>query len=422
MRDGDKLHREVFGFLHIRSPPLGSTDTGTCNDRIREQIEISAGIVVAGIVFQNGSAGLRLREVVGKEGLDDAIEIVVSGSHRHIISRLVLGIGTFEGCLFYHAQEQVALEGEFTGNNLQAENTGIVGIVNETEIVQRVVFEGKFTQLSGIETDEGTHALIDCVIHKLQGLGSGSLTDVKHITAYGSVGIDVVDFAAVVNHISQNHIVAPLVHETLGIVGDDTVLVGDIADILAFHGTAVLVLDSETEAGRTGGGGCTAEFHGLEVEVVTGFPVIGNMEFTLDHGLGTVRRLFADEGETAGDIHGLNGIGRAFHLQEDLGTGGLQRIEQRFAAGNCGKYRKIRRRPGIHLAAAGTQVHEGKDIFRAGLQAFHHREARSDLGLREGMGKDNLIGPGKGHFNTVHLHIVRHFSAPCERYRVGTPI
>ena len=219
------------------------------------------------------------------------------------------------------------------------------------------------------------------------------------------------DVAAVVRDIAQHHVVAPFIHEALGVVRDHAVLVGDVADVLVLHRAAVLVLDGETETGRTGGGRTAVELDALEIEVGARSPGVGEVEFALDHRLGTVGGFFTEQREAVGDVQRPDVIRGAFHLEEDLGARGLDRIEQRFRGIDLGRPTDVRRRPGVHLAAAGGEIVQREDILRGSIQTVDGRRSATDLRIGEGVGFGG-ISPGQAIFDPVDLLEVRHFRGP----------
>ena len=409
---------KVFGFFHVRSPPLGSTYALSGNDRIRVQVEQSGGSVVAGIVFQDGTASLGQGEVVGEVNHrtvithGQAVEVVVGSGHAQIGGGFVLGVGTLQDSLSAEVQEQVVLEAEAVGDNLQAEDTGVVGVVHKVQVVQGIVLHLQGTQCTGVEADEGTHTLGDGVVHKGEGVHGGSLTDVEHVTTHGAVLVDVGNLAAVVEHIAQYHIVAPFIHQALGVARDDAVLIGNVADVLALGGTAVLVLEGEAVSGGAQRGGIAVEFHRFKVQGRTGHPGVGYMEFTVDDRLGTGGILFTHDGETTCDIQGSNLIRRAFQLQEHLGTCGLEGVGEAVQAVHLREAFGGRSGPGIHLTAAGAQVIEGKHILLAGIQAIHGGGGSGNFLGGKVVGCRSFIGTGEGYLDAVHIGIIGHFLAP----------
>ena len=116
MVSGNLAKGKVFGFLHVRSPPLGCADALSGNLGIGVDVVKAAGSVEAGIRLKDGTAGICKREVVGEvcncAGIVQrkAIEEVVSSCHCHVGSGLVLCVGTLENGLSGHVQEKVLLE------------------------------------------------------------------------------------------------------------------------------------------------------------------------------------------------------------------------------------------------------------------------------------------------------------------------
>ena len=419
----NQVEGEVLRLFHEGRPPFGSTDLLVRDFAVGKDVEEAARCVVAGIRAQDGTGGVGLREVGGEiaDGTvipdGEVVEPVVGSRHAHVGRRHVLDVGAGQDGLPGHVQEQVVLEGEGSRSDLQAEYAGVVGVVDEVQVLEGVVLEHEFAQAACIEADEGTHALPDGVADEAQALDGRGLADVEHVAAHGTVGVDVVDVATVVQDIAQHHVVAPFIDETLGVVGDDAVLVGDVADVLVLEGTAILVLDGETETGRTGGGGTAIQLDAFEVEVRTGRPGIGEVELALDDGLGAVGGLFTVDAETIGDVQRLDVVRRAFHLEEDLRTGGLDRVQQGVQGRYGGGGTHVGRRPGIHLAAGGAEVIEREHVLGRSTQAVDGRGRSCDLTGAQRVAAQG-IRAGETVFDAVHLGIVRDILGPIEGHGV----
>ena len=237
---------------------------------------------------------------------------------RGLAGGFVLNGRTHQRGFSCHAKEEVVLEGERCRNDLQAEDTTVVGVVYEAEVEESVVLEHQGAKCHvGIQTHEGTHTLGDGVVYEAEALYGGCLTDVEHVTAYGAVFVDLADLAAVVTYIAEHHSFAPLIDETLGVVGNDAVLVGDVADDFTVLGASVLVLDGKAESRRSGSCGSAVKADILEVQVLA-VPGVCNMELTCEHRHVAVGVKFARERETGGNIHGLNVVRRTFQLKVKL--------------------------------------------------------------------------------------------------------
>ena len=423
----DEIQREVLRLLHERGPPLGRAHLLVGDLAVGEEVEETARGVVTRIGSQNGTGGLGLREVVREVGqftgvvLRQVVEPVVRRGDAHVARRDILGVGAREDGLAGEVQEQVVLEGEGTRGDLEAEHARVVRVVHEVQVLQGVVVEHEGADGTGVEADEGTHALPDRVVHEGEALHGRGLADVEDVAAHGTVGVDVVDVAAVVQHVPEHHVVAPLVDETLRVVRDHAVLVGDVADVLVLQRAAVLVLDGEAEAGRSRGGGTAVELDAFEVQVGARGPGVGEVEFTLDDRLGAVGGLLTEEGEAVGDIEGLDVVRGTFHLEEDLRAGGLDGVQEGVQAGHLRGAVHVGRRPGIHLAAARGEEIEGEHVFRGWIQAVHRRGCRGDVGSAQGHGPGG-IGARRAVFDAVHIGKVLHFLGPRQGHAGGGPV
>ena len=259
------------------------------------------------------------------------------------------------------------------------------------------------------------------VVHERQLGNVRSLTDVEHIAAHGTVGIDVVDVAAVVGDIAHGHLLAPLIHEALGVPGDDAVPVGEVANNLSFLGAAVLVLEGEAISGRSHCGWCTAELNALEVEIAAVHPCVCHMEFTLNNGLGAVCSLFTGDGETVGDIQGLDFVRRSRHLEEDLCIGGLDGVQEGFRGGNLREGAHVGSGPGINLATGCGEVVESEHVFLCRIQTVNGGCCSRLVGIGKGFGAQLGVCAGKGVFDAVHVKVVGDFLGPCQGYAGGGP-
>ena len=420
----EDVQGEVLGLLHERGPPLGRTHLLVGDLAVGEEVEEAARGVVARIGIQDGTASLAEREVVGEVDdvagivLRQVVEPVVLRGEAHVARRDVLGVGASEDGLAGEVQEQVVLEGELARSDLEAEHARVVRVVHEVQVLQGVVLEHELADGTRVETDEGAHALPDRVVHEGELVHGRGLADVEDVAAHGAVGVDVVDVVAVVGHLTQHHVVAPLVDETLGVVRDHAVLVGDVADVLVLHGTAVLVLDGETVTGRSEGGGTAVELDAFEVQVGARRPVVGEMELAIDDRLGAVGTLLTEEREAVGDVQGPDFIRGAVHLQEDLRTGGLDGVQEGVRGGHFRRSVHVRRRPGIHLAAARGEIVEGEHVFRGRGQAAHRGDGRVDVGGGERHGAGGIF-TRQPVFDPVHIDIVRDVLGPREGHAGG---
>ena len=225
------------------------------------------------------------------------------------------------------------------------------------------------------------------------------------------------DVAAVIGHGAQHHVVAPFVDETLGVIGDDAVLVSDVADVLVLEGAAVLVLDGETETGRTGGGRTAVQLDAFEIQACARRPAVGKVEFALDDGLGAVGGLFTVDAESVGDVQRLDVVRGTFHLEEDLRTGGLDRVQQGVQRRDGRGPGHIGHGPGIHLAAGSAQVIQSEHIFGRGAQAVDDRGCGCDLIGAQRVAAQG-IRTGETIFDAVHLGIVRDVLGPIEGHGV----
>ena len=406
---------KVFGFLHIRSPPLGSAHLLVGDDGVGIQVEEACGSIVAGILFQRAETGGSSGPGIGEVGCHHVKVPVVGSGQGNVGGRLVLGVGRSQGSLFHHVEDEVVLERGSSGDNLQAEDTGVVGVVHEVQVHDGIVLHHQVVNGTGIDTDEGTHALEDGVVDKGELGHAGSAADVEDIAATGTIGVDIGDFAAVVHHVTQHHGLAPLIHETLAVAGDDAVLVGDVANGLAVYGAAILVLDGKAEAGRTGSGRAAVELDTLEIDIGAG-PGIGELEFALQDGLGTIGGFLTHQGEAGPDFHGLDIVRGTFHLQEDLGALRLHGVLEGVHGGNLGEAFGGRSGPGIHLAAAGAEEVEGEHILLAGFQTVDGSCSGHNLVGGEGVGCHYLVGAGEGDLDAVYFLEIGHVLAPGEAY------
>ena len=414
---GKEIQREVLRLLHERGPPFGRTHLLVGDFTVCQEIEETTRGIVARIVPQDRTGRLALGKVVGEIGdragiiLRQVVEPVVRSGDTHVSRRDVLGVGTRENGLTGHIQDQVVLEGEGPRGDLESEDTRVVRVVHEIQVLQGVVLEYQGADGAGVEADERTHALPDRVVHEGEALQRGGLTDVEDISADSTVRVDVVDVTAVIRDMAQHHVVAPFIHEALGIVRDHAVLIGDVADVLVLHRTTVLVLDGETETGRAGGGRTAVELDALEIEVGARSPGVGDVELALDHRFGAVGGFLTEQGKAVGDIQRLDIVRGAFHLEEDLGTRGLDRVQERFRGIDLGRSVDVRRGPGVHLTAAGREVVQREDVLRGSIQTVDGRRAGTDLRSGERVGSGG-ISPGQAIFDPVDLLEVRHFRGP----------
>ena len=123
---------EVFGFFHIRSPPLGSAYFLTGNLGIGIQVEEGPGCIVARIFLQFGKSCIGCREGVVEVGI---VIPVVGSRHGQIAGRLVLVASSIllvtsqHSYFTRHVQEQVVLERCAAGNNLKTKETHVIGIL-----------------------------------------------------------------------------------------------------------------------------------------------------------------------------------------------------------------------------------------------------------------------------------------------------
>ena len=409
--------RQVFGFFHVRGPPLGSAHLLAGDLGVGQDVVQARGGIVAGSCFELAETRLTGRPGVVEVG-GNHVEVPVVGSGQgQIVRRLVL-IGALghggtaqHGLLGGHIQEQVVLEGGAAGNDLQAEEAHVVGIVREIQVLAGVVFHHQGADAAGVDAQESTHTLDNGVVHKAELLDGRGAADVEDVTAAGTVGIDAGDFAAVIGHVAQEHRLAPFVDETLEETGNHAVLVADVANLLVVHGAAILVLDGKPVAGRGQGGGSAAQFHIFKGYAVAG-PGVGELEFALDHRFGAVHRFLTHQGEAGLDVQRAHLVGGSFRLEEDLGALGLDGVLEGIQRGDLGEALGGRRGPGIHLAAGSGQIEEDEHVLGARIQAFDGSRSRGLLIGREGLGAQDLVGAGKRIFDAVHVQVIGHVLGP----------
>ena len=413
---GERIQGKVLRLLHIGSPPLGSAhllagDIGTGQD-----IEQSARSIVAGRFVQDRTSRLREREIIGEVSGRNVEEPVVGRRYAQVGSREVFGVGTRQDSLPRHVQEEVVLEREAAGFDLKAKDTAIVGIVHKAQVEQGVVLKRQGSDGHvRIQTHEGTHTLRNRIVDEGNGLDGRGLADVKDITAHGTVLVDIQEVAAVVQDVAQHQGFAPFIQETLGVIRNDAIPIGNVADILSFLGSAVLVLEGETETGRRCGRRRTVEGNVLEEQVLS-VPGIGDMEFTRQDGAVSVGIQLTDERETGGNIHCFDIIRRAFQFQVNLGTGSLDGALQGGQAVHRGKHRHIRSGPGIELTAGGTLEEEDELILGSRFQTGNDGSGGSDVVRRQVVSLFALLVAGQTIDDPVNVGVVGHFLAPGKGY------
>ena len=413
---GERIQGKVLRLFHIGSPPFGSTYLLAGDIGAGQDVEQSARSIVAGRFVQDRTSRLREREIIGKVSGRNIEEPVVRRRYTQVGGRNVFGVGTCQDRLAGHVQEEVVLEREAARFDLKAKDTGIVGIVHKAQVEQGVVLKRQGSHGNvRIQTYEGTHTLCNRIVDEGNRLDGRGLANIEDIAAHGTVLVDVEEVAAVVQDVAQHHGFAPFIQETLGVVRNDAVLVGNVADILSILGTAVLVLEGETETGRRSSRRRTVKGHVLEEQVLS-VPGIGDMEFTRQDGAVSVGIQLTDERETGGNIHRFDIIRRTFQFQVNLGTGSLDRTLQAGQAVHRSKGGHIRSGPGIELAAGGTLEEEDELILGSRFQTGNDGRSGSDVVRRQVVSLFALLVAGQAIDDTVNVGVVGHFLAPGKGY------
>ena len=198
---------------------------------------------------------------------------------------------------------------------LYSEYSGIVGVVDEAEVHQGVVLDLDVAPGTCVDTDEGTHSLVDGVVDEVQLAYGGSSAEVDDVTTARAVAVDIVDVAAVPGKLTDGHGLAPLVDETLGITGYDAILEYDAGNLDVVCGTSVLLLDREA-VGSVG----TIELDTLEIESISVRPGIDHMDLSLEYRHRAVSRALSEDGYAVGDVHDVDEVRGTGLLEEDLGS------------------------------------------------------------------------------------------------------
>ena len=143
----DCCHGKVLRLFHKWSPPLGGTYTSTSNFGIGKEVEVTTCCIITRILLKFLSCNHVKFTIVVEESCHTAVEPVVRSGKIHIAHGEILA-AVHECRLFNHVKEQVPAHFKTTRFCPYTKNTGIIGAINKTEIVDRIVIEGQLCDCS----------------------------------------------------------------------------------------------------------------------------------------------------------------------------------------------------------------------------------------------------------------------------------